>query len=488
MGEAPWGAIPVADEKAKYYACPLFRKEFQVKGEIRRATLYGSALGVYRLHINGRPVGNDYFTPDWTDYHKRVYYNTYDVTDLVKANGANAIGGVLGAGWYAGQICWAGQNIYGNRPRLFAQLEIELADGTIQTVATDGTWKTAFGPYIEGEFLAGETYDARKEIPGWASPGPMTVNWQPVAVTDSIPAKLQAFPGVTVQETGVLHPVKITEPKPGVFVFDLGQNFAGFARLKAQGPAGTKVVLRFAEMLNPDGTIYTTNLRGARAIDTYILKGAGRRGLAAAFHLPRLPLRRSDRLSGPPDRGRHHRHRHQLEGSAGGPVRVFQPDGQSALSEYRLDATGELHLGAHRLPATRRAAGLDGRRRDVRPRGHVQCRRGGLLHQVAGRSGGRPRAGGRFPRRGPDDSHHRRRLRRLGRRRHDLPLDHLPGLQRQAAPGETLRRDGPLGRVLPAATARTCCGRPPATAIGSRSTPTRRRTCSPPPISPTARS
>ena len=97
MGEAPWGATPVADEKTKYYACPLFRKEFEVKGEIRRATLYGSALGIYRFHINGRPVGNDYFTPDWTDYHKRVYYNTYDVTDLVKANGPNAIGGVLGA-------------------------------------------------------------------------------------------------------------------------------------------------------------------------------------------------------------------------------------------------------------------------------------------------------------------------------------------------------------------------------------------------------
>ncbi|MFZ1935212.1 MAG: family 78 glycoside hydrolase catalytic domain [Thermoguttaceae bacterium] len=275
MGEAPWGAIPVADEKAKYYACPLFRTDFEVKGEIRRATLYGSALGVYRFYINGQPVGNDYFTPDWTDYHKRVYYNTYDVTELVKANVANAIGGVLGAGWYSGQICWAGQNIYGDRPRLFAQLEIELADGTIQTVSTDGTWKTAFGPYIEGEFLAGETYDARKEISGWASPGPMTVGWQPVAVTESIPAKLLAFPGVTVQDTGHFHPVKITEPKPDVYVFDLGQNFAGFARLKAQGPAGTKVVLRFAEMLNPDGTIYTTNLRGARAIDTYILKGEG---------------------------------------------------------------------------------------------------------------------------------------------------------------------------------------------------------------------
>jgi alpha-L-rhamnosidase len=269
------GPMTYPGEKRKYFACPLFRKEFQTGGEIRRATLYASALGVYRFYINGQPVGNDYFTPDWTDYHKRVYYNTYDVTDLVKANEANTIGGVLGAGWYAGQLCWVGQNIYGNRPRLFGQLEIELTDGSVQTIATDGTWKTAFGPYIEGEFLAGETYDARKEIAGWASPGSMTVGWQPVAVTASIPAELQAFPGITVQKTSVLHPAKISEPKPDVFVFDMGQNFAGFALLKAKGPVGTKVVLRFAEMLNPDGTIYTTNLRGARAIDTYILKGQG---------------------------------------------------------------------------------------------------------------------------------------------------------------------------------------------------------------------
>lgn len=274
MGEVPWGTVLLPGGKTNFFGCPLLRKDFAIQGGIRRATLYASALGIYRFYVNGQPVGNDYFTPDWTDYKKRVYYNTYDVTNLIKGNGANAIGGVLGAGWYAGQVCWAGQNLYGDRPRLFGQLEVELADGTIQTVATDDTWKIAFGPYIEGEILAGETYDARKEIAGWASPESKG-NWQPVAVTAPIPAKLQAFPGVTVQETGVLKPVKVTEPRSGVFVFDLGQNFAGFARLKARGPAGTKVVIRYAEMLNPDGTIYTTNLRTARCIDTYILKGQG---------------------------------------------------------------------------------------------------------------------------------------------------------------------------------------------------------------------
>jgi alpha-L-rhamnosidase len=279
VGEGPWGQMS-GESGMIYYACPLFRKGFEVKGPIRRATLYASALGIYRFHINNMPVGDDYFTPDWTDYHKRVYYNTYDVTRLIKEN-KNAVGGVLAAGWYSGQVCWCGQNIWGNRPRLFAQLEIELADGTIQTVATDDTWQTAFGPYVEGEILAGETYDATKEIPDWAS-APAAVgdrvraaDWKPVAVTDSISAKFQAFPGVAVQQTGSLSPQKIAEPKPGVFVFDLGQNFAGVARLKARGPAGTKIVLRFAEMLNPDGTIYTTNLRSARCIDAYVMKGQG---------------------------------------------------------------------------------------------------------------------------------------------------------------------------------------------------------------------
>jgi alpha-L-rhamnosidase len=275
LGDSPWGQIKPPAAVVQYLACPLFRKEFNVAGNIRRATVYGSALGIYRLYINGRAIGNDYFTPDWTDYKKRVYYNTYDVTELVR-NGANAIGGVAGAGWYAGGVGWQKQrNHYGDKQKLAAQLEIELEDGTTQTIVTDDSWKTAFGPYVEGEFLAGETYDATKERRGWTLPGTAPGEWQDVAVTDSIPAKIEAFPGVTVQETGVVPTQAITEPKPGVFVFDLGQNFAGFARLKVKGPAGTKVTLRFAEVLNPDGTIYTTNLREARVIDTYVLRGEG---------------------------------------------------------------------------------------------------------------------------------------------------------------------------------------------------------------------
>ena len=196
------------------------RKEFQVSGEVRRATLYGSALGVYRLYINGKPVGNDYFTPDWTDYQKRVYYNTYDVTDLIRSGGPNAIGGVLGAGWYAGSIGWeAERSTTATSPRLFAQLEIEMADGTVQTIVTDDLEDRFWARIWKASFWPAKPTTPRKEIPGWAAAGTerrrlAAGGRRPVA----LPRWFQAFPGVTVQETGVLRPVKITEPKPGAFM------------------------------------------------------------------------------------------------------------------------------------------------------------------------------------------------------------------------------------------------------------------------------
>jgi alpha-L-rhamnosidase len=180
--------------------CSLLRKEFRIKQPIRRATLYASALGIYRMHLNGRPVGDDYFTPDWTDYNKRVYYNTYDVTDLVK-QGANAIGGLLGPGWYSGPVGWWGQGkIYGEHPRLFAQLEIELENGERMIIASDPSWKGADGPYVEGELQAGETYDATNEIDGWDRPDLDDSAWKPVSVTDKISGRLEAFPGVNVRQ------------------------------------------------------------------------------------------------------------------------------------------------------------------------------------------------------------------------------------------------------------------------------------------------
>ncbi|UCG47832.1 MAG: family 78 glycoside hydrolase catalytic domain [Phycisphaerales bacterium] len=272
-GDAPWGKVHKA--RLVLPPPPYLRKEFLVDGAVKRAVVYASALGLYELQLNGSRVGDDYFVPGWTDYMTRVYYQTYDVTEMVR-QGDNAIGAVLADGWYAGYLGFGKKREhYGDKPRLYVQLEVEYADGSRQTIISDGTWKASYGPELEADFLMGETYDARREMAGWSRSGFDDSGWTAVAVTNKIKGRLQSYPGVTVKKIMEIEPKKRNEPKKGVYVFDLGQNFAGLARLKARGKAGTKVVLRFAEMLNPDGTIYTTNLREARCTDTYILAGGG---------------------------------------------------------------------------------------------------------------------------------------------------------------------------------------------------------------------
>ena len=262
---------------------PYLRKEFKVNRKIRRATVYVSALGLFELFINGHRVGRDHFTPGWTNYRKRVYYLTYDVTDLLK-DGDNAIGAILANGWYAGYVGFAPMHkkrardraFYGQTPALLAQLEIECEDGKIQTVATDENWKASTGPIRKTDILMGETYDARLEMPGWDRPGFDDQAWKVVTLMDAAKCKIEAYPGVTVQVTQEIRPIEITKPKEGVYVFNMGQNFAGRVRLKVKGKAGTKVVLRFAEMLHKDGSIMTENLRRARCTDTYIFRGNGK--------------------------------------------------------------------------------------------------------------------------------------------------------------------------------------------------------------------
>lgn len=262
---------------------PYLRKEFKVNRKIRRATVYVSALGLFELFINGHRVGRDHFTPGWTNYRKRVYYLTYDVTDLLK-DGDNAIGAILANGWYAGYVGFDPMHkkrardraFYGQTPALLAQLEIECEDGKIQIVATDENWKASTGPIRKTDILMGETYDARLEMPGWDRPGFDDQAWKVVTLMDAAKCKIEAYPGVTVQVTQEIRPIEITKPKEGVYVLNMGQNFAGRVRLKVKGKAGTKVVLRFAEMLHKDGSIMTENLRRARCTDTYIFRGNGK--------------------------------------------------------------------------------------------------------------------------------------------------------------------------------------------------------------------
>ncbi|MBN2505145.1 MAG: family 78 glycoside hydrolase catalytic domain [Verrucomicrobia bacterium] len=268
-GEAPWDA----SNYPPMQPCPLLRKAVTFPRRVRRARLYATALGVYEFHINGKRVGEDLFNPGWTDYHQRVQYHVYDVTSLLR-RGDNALGIVLGDGWYAGFVGLAGRCRYGEQPLAMAQLEVELADGSQQTIVTDGSWKAATGPLRHSDLLMGECYDARLERPGWNRPGFDDTAWQPASVVSKHVRRVAA-PDAPVRKTRELRPVSVAEPKPGRFVFDLGQNLVGRVRLKARGRAGDEITLRFGEMTHPDGTLYVENLREARCTDTYVLRGGG---------------------------------------------------------------------------------------------------------------------------------------------------------------------------------------------------------------------
>jgi alpha-L-rhamnosidase len=273
-GMEPWGAIMGANlilPPPRY-----LRKGFEVRKPVAHAVAYASALGLVELHLNGRKVGDEFFVPGWTDYEKRVYYRAYDVTRSLK-RGGNAIGAILGDGWYAGYVGYGGRREhYGEATRAFVQLDITYADGTKETVATGPDWLAQTGPIRESDFLMGELYDGRREMAGWDSAEYDDSVWQKVDVTSNVEAKLEAFPGNPVRVFAELTPVSVARPtEEDRYVLDLGQNIAGFARIRVRGEQGRAITLRFAERLNPDGTIYTANLRGARATDTYICKGQG---------------------------------------------------------------------------------------------------------------------------------------------------------------------------------------------------------------------
>ena len=256
---------------------PYLRKGFSLYKPVSRARLYATARGVYELYLNGSRVGDDVLAPGWTDYDQRVQYQTYDVTPLL-AEGQNALGAVLGDGWFAGFVGFDPKHrgaLYGPRPQLLAQLNVEYEDGTTESLATDGSWRCSTGPILYSDLLVGESYDARREMPGWAEPGLDDSGWYGVEVEEIGDTNLVAQPDEGIRVTEELEAKTVTEPESGPYVFDLGRNMVGWVRLKVEGEAGTEVTLRHAEALNPDGTIYTENLRSARQVDTYILKGDG---------------------------------------------------------------------------------------------------------------------------------------------------------------------------------------------------------------------
>ena len=255
---------------------PLLRKGFATKPgkKVASARVYASALGLYELEINGKPVGDQVLAPGWTNYHKRIQSQTYDVTKLL-ARGGNAIGASLANGWWAGKVGIGWSRQYGDTPALVAKMRIAYTDGSVQWIATDGSWKAATGPYVKADLQDGETYDARLTPSGWSRPGFDDTKWEPTASLESRTALLVPQSDEPVRRTQVLKARKMTEPTPGAYVYDLGQNMVGGSRLALTGSTGQTVKIRYAEVLNKNGTLYTDNFRTARVTDRYVFAKTG---------------------------------------------------------------------------------------------------------------------------------------------------------------------------------------------------------------------
>jgi alpha-L-rhamnosidase len=239
---------------------PLFRQEFAVTAPVRRARLYVTGLGYYEAFLNGARVGDQVLDPGWTMYGKRVFYSTYDVTSQIR-QGRNCVGVMLGNGWYnpLPLRMWGNRNLRNHlaigRPRFIAQLEVELADGSRRSIVSDGNWRVADGPLVFNSVYLGEVYDARLELQGWALSGFDDHAWRRAAPAAGPVGPLKAQPQPPIRVIDAFNPVAVSEPTPGVFIFDMGQNFAGWARLALDAPEGTRITLRYGELLNADGTL-----------------------------------------------------------------------------------------------------------------------------------------------------------------------------------------------------------------------------------------
>ncbi len=273
--QAEWIGAPFLGGPRTSSPAPFLRREFVLQKAVITARLYATAIGLYECRLNGVRIGEAVLTPGWTDYSKHIQYQVYDVTELLQP-GANTFGAILGDGWGVGSICWVGRQRYADRPQFLAQLVLTYADGSQEIIATDSTWKVTSGPILESDMLMGESYDARRELTSWDQPGYNDIRWWPVEVFTEMGAELVATNGPQVIRHEVVQPIAIREIPDFVnhrWIFDMGQNMVGWVRLRICGEKGITITLRYAEVLNPDGTLYTINLRTARNTDHYTLKG-----------------------------------------------------------------------------------------------------------------------------------------------------------------------------------------------------------------------
>jgi alpha-L-rhamnosidase len=260
------------------------RRAFEVKSPVKSARLYSTALGAYELFLNGQRVSEDVLAPGWADYREHVVYQTYDVTAMV-AQGKNALGALLAPGWYETPLEWFQQpNNYGDTPpALRAELRIEHEDGSVEWVTTGSGWQAQTSYILHSEIYDGERQDARREEAGWDTAEFAAKGWSAAEAVEPTPVKIEAQDFQPIRLEREVHGIAVTEPKPGVWVYDFGQNLAGVERLRVKGAAGTDVRVRFAELVNADGTIYTENLRTAKATDDFVLAGKGEETFTPQF-------------------------------------------------------------------------------------------------------------------------------------------------------------------------------------------------------------
>jgi alpha-L-rhamnosidase len=274
VGMEPWGNVRSAESRT--LPARFLRKEFVVPRQIARATVSFSGLGLSELYLNGHKIGDDVLSPAFAQYNKREYYQTFEVTKNLRP-GANAMGVILGNGrFFADRSKVYSGTVSFGYPKLMLNLQLDYTDGTATQIVSDASWKlTTNGPIRANNDYDGEAYDARLELPGWSRAGFDDSAWQAVENVAAPGGVLSAETMEPIRVTATLKPVAVKELRPGVFIFDLGQNFAGWCRLHVSGPAGTRVILRHAETLKPDGSLYMANLRGARVTDSYVLRGGG---------------------------------------------------------------------------------------------------------------------------------------------------------------------------------------------------------------------
>jgi alpha-L-rhamnosidase len=268
-----WSALPISPNE-DFDGAPLLRTEFALQeghGPVARATLHATAHGIFEAYLNGQPVSDDVLSPGWSSYEWRLRYRSYDVTALLQPT--SVLGIALGNGWFRGRLGWGGgRAYYGKELVALAQLEIEFSDGHVQSVVTDETWTAGPSAVVSNDLYDGQTIDARRHSDAWLGRGFSDDAWAGVHPIEFDFSRLTPYIGPPVRRQEELQPIKIWTSPAGKTLVDFGQNLVGWVRLKVRGPAGTRITVRHAEVLEHD-ELGTRPLRTAEATDRFILSG-----------------------------------------------------------------------------------------------------------------------------------------------------------------------------------------------------------------------